>query len=327
MDNVTIKPEIKRYYCTLFDINYVIKGLALYHSLMQHSGLFELWVLCLDEQTHELLKTLSLPSIVPIALCDLEKGDTSLLKAKASRTKIEYYYTCTPSLPLYVLKKKSAIDVITYLDADLYFFSSPTPIDENMRDNSILIIECRYPKRLKQLEIYGKYNVGYLSFRNDAIGNACLNSWRIQCNEWCHDYVEGERYADQKYLDEWPQRFQNLTILRHKGACLAPWNYEQYVISIKEKDVIVDEEKLIFYHFHGFELRSYTHYNTHMGRYGKAESPTLRQCIYEPYLKANQEIISRVNSLVPDMVRTENIELNYSIPKVITQGQDKVSAK
>ena len=66
--------------------------------------------------------------IVPISEKVFEDNNKSLQKVKSDRSRIEYYFTCTPSLPLYILKNYPEVDIITYLDADLFFFSNPAPI-------------------------------------------------------------------------------------------------------------------------------------------------------------------------------------------------------
>ncbi len=150
------------------------------------------------------------------------------------------------------------IDFITYLDADLFFFADPKPIFEEIGDRSIAIIGHRYPPQLHHLLEFGIYNVGWLSFRRDENGLACLQRWRQQCLEWCYDRAEEGRYADQKYLDDWPESFQSVVVLRHKGANLAPWNLANYRIHRAQDRVWVDDDPLIFYHFQGFtQLKSW----------------------------------------------------------------------
>jgi len=90
-----------RYFCTYFDRNYLPRGLALYRSLQCHCPAFQLWVLCMDAACYETLSALALPDVHLIAREDFEAGDEGLLAAKQTRSLIEYYFTCTPSLPLW----------------------------------------------------------------------------------------------------------------------------------------------------------------------------------------------------------------------------------
>jgi len=244
-----------RYYCTYFDSNYLLKGVALYQSLDEHSHEpFILWVLCFDDRTYQILYEMALPKMRLIAQKDFEFEDEELLQAKQNRTTVEYYWTCTPSLPLFIFKHNPHIDLIIYLDADLYFFSDPTPIFDELGSGSILLVGHRFPPELSYKEPYGIYNVSMLCFRRDQNGLAALYWWREQCNEWCFMRLENGKYGDQKYLDDWPTRFENVVVLQHKGAGLAAWNLAGYTTSIQGKQVFVDDDPLIFYHFHLFKM-------------------------------------------------------------------------
>jgi len=241
------------HFCTYFDINYLTRGLALYESLRRHCRRpFVLWVLCFDEETHALLESLDLPGLQLISQAKFEASDTVLTATKTDRTRVEYFWTCTPSLPLYVFSHHPAVEILTYLDADLYFFSDPSPIFVEMGDSSVLIAEHRYPpEHAWKATMFGIYNVGWLSFRADANGMACLEWWRERCLEWCYARHEDGKFGDQLYLDEWPARFADVAVLQHKGAGLAPWNVVQYQLQVREQQLTVDEEPLIFFHFHG----------------------------------------------------------------------------
>jgi O-antigen biosynthesis protein len=127
-----------RYYCTYFDRQYLIKGLALIDSLQQHSGDdFKVFVVCADELTRLLLTKLAVPQVITIPLHQLERGDKALLATKQTRSLVEYYWTLTPTVILRILEQHPTIDVLTYLDSDLYFFSSPAPIFEELGAGSI----------------------------------------------------------------------------------------------------------------------------------------------------------------------------------------------
>ena len=151
-----------------------------------------------------------------------------------------------------ILENNPEIDVLTYLDADLFFYSSPDPIFKEFPNHSILIHEHRFTPSLKHLEQCGKYNVGLLCFRNDCSGMEVLNWWRKRCIEWCYMRVEDGKYADQLYLNDWPTRFKGVRVLENIGAGVAPWNHEQYAYSIDVSNkILVNGKCLIFYHFHG----------------------------------------------------------------------------
>jgi len=274
------------YFCTYFDRNYLPHGLALYRSLRDHCPEFRLWVLCMDDVTYGILGNLDLPGVHTIALGDFERGDEPLLGAKQNRSRVEYYFTCTPSLPLYIFKTRHEVDMVTYLDADLLFFADPGPLFEEMGEGSVAMIGHRFPPRLLSRERFGIYNVGWLSFRRDEEALACLRWWRERCIEWCYDRVEEGRFADQKYLDQWPGRFRNVVILEHKGANVAPWNLANYRLYLREDSAImVDEQPLLFFHFQGLKRVNRWMYNPHWSGYGLYPSWVLRRNIYAPYLK------------------------------------------
>ncbi|MHB8835448.1 MAG: hypothetical protein ACYC9Y_07045 [Candidatus Methylomirabilia bacterium] len=275
-----------RCFCTYFDRNYLARGLALYRSLREHCPEFTLWVLCMDDATHESLTRLDLPGVEPIALKDFEEGDAALLAAKSNRTRVEYYFTCTPSLLLYVLGHWPAVDLLTYLDADLFFFAGPEPLFEELGAGSIAIIGHRFAPHLISREQFGIYNVGWLTFRRDDQALACLDWWRSKCIEWCYDRPENGRFADQKYLDDWPGRFRQVVVLQHRGANLALWNLGNHRLrSPNGKQVLVDDAPLIFFHFHGLTKITGWLFDPDWTAYGVTPSAVLRGNIYLPYLR------------------------------------------
>ena len=274
------------YFCTYFDSHYLTRGLALYESLENQCSSFELWILCMDNESYSILSKISLPHARLIKLDEFESGDEALLEAKRNRSRIEYYFTCTPSLPLYVFNHCPEAELVTYVDADHYFFSDPLPIFEELGDNSILVIEHRLPPHLKYLEDRGLFNVGVLSFRRDEEGMACLRWWRERCIEWCYDYCEDGRFADQKYLDMWPQLFRRVKVLQNKGAGLAPWNASNYEIVVTKDKLTVAGDELVCYHFHGFNQVGRRTYATGLKQFDLTSNPVIRGHIYRPYLRA-----------------------------------------
>ena len=213
----------------------------------------------MDKRCYEVLCSMRLPFMRLVPLWELEAADPELLKKKKSRSKVEYYFTCSPAFPLYLLETHAELEEITYLDADLYFLDSPSIVYDEIDDSSIAIIPHRFSRKLRHKEKYGIYNVSLVYFRRDENGLACLRWWRRRCLEWCHAWVEKDRFADQKYLDRWPGLFDGVRVLQNKGLNLAAWNMADFSISSDRAGSIrVDRQPLVFFHFQGLRrIRSW----------------------------------------------------------------------
>ena len=230
-------------YCTLFDSNYLTRGLAMYESLKQYSTDFHLYIFAFDDKSLNLLQKLDLECVTVISLKEFE--DEALLKAKEDRSAGEYCWTCTPSTIKYCIEKYH-LSSCTYLDADLYFYSDPSVLIEEMGKKSVLITPHRYTPEYDQSATSGIYCVQFMTFKNDVTGMRVLNWWRDACNAWCYAKCEDGKFGDQKYLDDWTERFEGIHVLQHKGGGVAPWNVQQY-------DILDENFNLVFYHFHKYK--------------------------------------------------------------------------
>lgn len=270
-------------YCTLFDSNYLTRGLAMYESLKLHSDCFHLYIFAFDNRSYALLKKLSLENTTIISLAEFE--DDVLLALKSERTAGEYCWTCTPSIIKYSIEKFN-LESCTYLDADLYFFSNPSVLIEEMDDKSILITEHRYTPEYDQSATSGIYCVQFMTFKNDVNGIKVLNWWRDSCNTWCYARHEDGKFGDQKYLDDWTTRFEGVHVLQNLGGGVAPWNIQQYKLEKKPFE-------LVFYHFHNFKFLPNGYVDLGGYRLRKADLKML----YKPYIKHLIEIKNRLNNL------------------------------
>lgn len=275
----------KRVYCTYFDHNYLSRGLALYHSLQRHAPGSQLWVLCLSESCHRTLTALDLPGILAVRLADFEAADPDVAATRSTRNLLEYYFTCSPAWMLYVLRNEPDAEWVTYLDGDLFFFGSPEPIYGELRDAAVAIIPHRYPARIARLRKFGVYNVGWVGVRNDPDGIAVIGWWRAKCIEWCRDYVDGDRFADQGYLNAFPGLSSRVKVIDNIGANLAPWNVGNYQIEFRDDRVMVDAESpLIFFHFQGLKKGwGCFIFNSHR-QYRAPFSGNMRRHVYKPYI-------------------------------------------
>jgi hypothetical protein len=289
--------SVHREFCTLFDSAYLFKALALYDSLEHHCESFHLTALCFDEEAERILGLLSLPHLSVIPLAELERADPGLVAAKVDRNRFEYCCTTTPALPLHLLETRPELAEMTYLDADLFFFSDPEALFAELGDASVLITPHRFSPYLRHYEANGIYNVQFMTFRRDENGLAALRWWHARCLEWCYLRFEDGKFADQKYLDDWAERFDGVHVLRHPGGGLAPWNLDRYELHSYDGQVLVDGEPLVFFHFHRVRMRLDGAYDSHAPGY--LSSSAADELIYRPYLAALDEAKGRVWAVDP----------------------------
>lgn len=293
---------MKRNFTTLFDKNYLPYALALYESLETHVSSYKIYCFCMDDESYEFMLNANRKNIVPISYNQLETHFPELLVAKKNRSMVEYYFTTTSAVCSYIFDNFPDLELLTYLDADLYFFSSPEPIFEELVNASVGIIPHKFNFFGKFFyEKYGKYNVGWISFKNDVSARKCLEDWRKNCLYWCYDRLENGQYADQKYLDYWPENYSGIHSIRAVGANIAPWNVGRYNISLDFKTQVpkVNDQSLIFYHFASLKQLSENEYTTNTCLYMTHLSSEIKDVIYLPFIanvrKYNSELNVKVN--------------------------------
>jgi len=258
----------------------------MYESLKRYSTKFNLYIFAFDEKSYNLLKKLNLKSVTIVSLREFE--DLELLKVKSGRSTAEYCWTCTPSTIKYCIEKFN-LDACTYLDADVFFFSNPEILIEEMENKSILLTEHRYTPEYDQTNTCGRFCVQFLTFKNDQHGMLALNWWRDSCNEWCFSRFEDGKFGDQKYLDDWPSRFQGVHVLQNLGGGVAPWNVQKF-------DLVSNQTgPLIFYHFHGYNELENDKIDLGSYRLGTDDI----RIVYAPYVKKLEKITRELRKIDP----------------------------
>lgn len=272
-----------RHFCTLFNSYYQYHAFNLYDSLSKNHKDFKLYCLCMDKEALEYIKKFDHPNFLAIDISDVETTYPELIKARNNRSYVEYFFTCTPVICQYLLQTLDTINEIVYLDADLYFFDTPEIVFDEIKDASISIIPHRFTGLNKQRNVYGYYNVGWVSFKKDENGLACLNDWFVKCIAWCYDKLEGDKYADQKYLNAWPEKFDKVHSIKNIGANAAPWNIGNYNVTLKNKKIYLDNQPLVFYHYASLKWIEGSFYTTCSSYFARLK-PIIKNEIYLPYI-------------------------------------------
>ncbi len=270
-------------FCTLFDSYYIHKGIALYLSLERITDDFHLYVMAFDKDCYNKLQSCGFKHMTVELSDNFETPE--LLSVKQIRTKPEYYWTCGPSVIYHFLSKNTLPD-LTYLDADLFFFSDPHVIQKEIGNSSVAISE--QGGEGSNSARYGKYCVQYVYFRNDADGVKCLKWWRERCIEWCYSRYEDGKYGDQKYLEQFEILFNNVHILQHKGI-LGPWDTN--FCNFTENSVIHRgiEYPFVFYHMSGTRFE-FNNGELTLNVVESEASPELTRLFYYPYVSLMKDV-------------------------------------
>ncbi|WP_256002104.1 glycosyl transferase [Pedobacter deserti] len=305
-------------FCTLFNSTYLSRGLAMYQSLEEHCSSFHLYVIAFDDHCYEVLSRLGLVHATVVSLNAFE--NERLLSVKNDRTAGEYCWTCASSTIKYCLQTY-ALDHCTYVDADLMFFSDPQVLLNEMGDKSVLITPHRYTPKYDQTAMSGVYCVQFMTFKSTPEGMEVLDEWVNKCIEWCYSRCEDGKFGDQKYLDDWQQKFSTVHVLKHLGGGVAPWNVQQYKLSIRDgrlrgKEIASGNTfDLIFYHYHGFQYTAKDIYSLSGSCYTLLRNAV--KYVYRPYIRQlnKAERVARlINRNVNAHEITDDLQWIKSVP-------------
>jgi hypothetical protein len=241
----------REHFVTLFDSRFLLLGLTLHASLKKVAPNSHLWIICIDELVEEQISRLKLDHVSTIPLSSIETDE--LRAVKSSRTVGEYCWTLTPIAPQAVFDLAPDAARVTYVDSDLFFFSSPEIIFGEFESSQkhVLITEHAYAPEHDRTALSGRFCVQFMTFRRTPAGFKVLKWWQDKCIEWCFDRNEDGKFGDQKYLDQWPTLFANeVHILRQVEKTLAPWNVDHFL----SKNLVSSTP--VFYHFQSFRIVS-----------------------------------------------------------------------
>ena len=232
-------------FCTLFDSNYISKGIALYLSIERHTKDFVLYVMAMDKKCRDMLTTIGFERMV--VDCIEYITDPELAAAKANRSRAEFCWTCGSYTTDYFLHKYELPD-ITYLDSDLMFYTSPQVVFDELENKNVSV---GLAPHFTQNPLFGRYCVQYVYFKSDENGCGCLRWWRSECLKWCYSKLEDGKYGDQKYLDFFADKFRNVYGIENRGVGIAYWNMNNYDYADNYLTYKNQKWPIVFFHYSG----------------------------------------------------------------------------
>jgi hypothetical protein len=254
----------------------------------------------MDELVQAHLTQLNLPNISLIPLVEVETEE--LLAVKPNRSRGEYCWTLTPFTPQFVFDRDKSVQRVTYLDADLYFFDTPKLLLNEFEASCkhVLITDHAYSPEYDQSVTSGRFCVQFMTFLRTPSAKRVMAWWQGRCLEWCYARIEDGKFGDQKYLDDWPERFSTeVHVLKQVEKTLAPWNLRRFA---KDNQNL----KFVFYHFHSLRIVK----STKVVLYAGYSLGGISDDIYNRYLSVLKQSIATLassNITVPTLPAKTNL--------------------
>ena len=230
---------------THFNKLYLPQGIVLIESILKHAPNIAIMIYSHDDETSLHLKNQFKDQVRIRSLVEVINQDKSLQEAWYTTPGNDRYFVVTPHIMLDAIKT-SDCDTVIYLDADLMMLR---PLNERLyiqlRSCDVGLTTHYFPRRNKQLERFGRYNVGLVVARNTAGGLIFLNWWADRCTESVSTTSPDSMvFGDQKYLNLVGNLGMDVAELDANLVNVGPWS------DTKSMDL----DQLQSFHFSGARL-------------------------------------------------------------------------
>ena len=304
-------------FCTLITLEYLPKCLALLDSIERHTDNFHFWICCMDATTYDILTRMQLKNVTLIKLSDIENQRLRLLKER--RKKHEYCWTLKAPLILHIFENYKNAASLLYLDSDVFLFSKPDRCFEILEEYPILLTCHNFSQGFKHLNKgKGRFNAGIIGFKRCSTAVRYLRWWQKKCMEWCYDIVSGGRFADQKYLEEFVKHDRIAYVDNSIGMNAAIWNIRDAEVGWNNKDVLIGDSLLIFYHFSSFMVLGEHEFD--LWKWNSLQiSELTKKRIYMTYAEAIDRSIKAIKPYIDDIAEMfSNTDGKYKASNLVS---------
>jgi hypothetical protein len=240
-------------FCTISTKSHLFKCKVLSDSLVKQG--FEIITLFVDVVSTEEIETILDKNC--LTLKDLPQSEMKLILSKYGSDLDKLRWALKPILLKYLLESK--FGKVIYVDNDIFFFSSPFSLFDQLNSSNILLTPHYYLANPKKNQNWleanlrvGLYNAGFIGVNKNALG--MLNWWKECCEFNVKKSFWRGLFDDQKYLDLVPIIFDNVYIVKNTGCNLAGWNYEHRLINLGDASL----NSIVFVHFADITLQKFS---------------------------------------------------------------------
>lgn len=269
------------------------RALALQRSIARHCPEAVFGFFCIDDAAADLLHSLDLDRSWIVTGSDFETDSLRALRATVKLN--EYCWACKPVALRYALVADRMLDWAVWLDADMLAFGDLDSALAAKPNSHVALTPHDFSSEFAHLEpVVGRFNAGYVAFRNTNEGRQALDWWFERCMESCPATPTEGRYADQKYLDGIATRFDYVAQLSADHVNAAPWNAFRKPMSERAGQVLIDRAPLLLFHFQGLKIIRHWLFDLYASANVRL-SKDVRKYIYAPYVTALSQAMADVS--------------------------------
>lgn len=245
---------------TICSRSYIGMANVLRHSFLKNHNNYDFFIVLADTDSEEVENCIYAEKILNDKI-SVEKYEEMAFKYDVT----EFCTSLKPFILNYFLEQKYELAV--YIDPDICFYSHFSELDDKSKSiyitPHIITMRSNYDGDEKEENFlkYGIYNCGFIAFRRTHISFSVLQWWSEKLFDYSFADAEWGVYTDQKWIDFLPNFVptNELSIIHNYGCNIAPWNfYEREIFMkndsyyVKERNGNSDENELVFIHFSGY---------------------------------------------------------------------------
>jgi hypothetical protein len=254
---------------TIVAKNYLGLAHVLEKSLKKHNRDTDFIIFIADEFDKD-IDIENLPSNVFIAKTALQIKEEEWIEMSFKYNVTEFCTAIKPTCFKYLFHQDTYTNIV-YVDPDILFFSSLSPVYNLLKTHSIVLtphlteLQVNYEGDYEERTFFasGIYNLGFCALSKSEAAFNMLTWWEERLKDKC--FLDNTRnyFTDQKWMDFLPGYFSSkvLHISHNLGLNAAPWNFSQrefvkkgsnYYVKPRNENKTNELDMLVFVHFSGY---------------------------------------------------------------------------
>lgn len=194
--------------------------------------------------------------------------------------KMKFRYTImefnTAVKPFAILKLFEEYDRVIYIDPDIYVYEKMKEVEDALDQGYEFVLTPHFTGLWEEdgcmpdepaIMRAGVYNLGFIAMGKSESTIEMTKWWADKLEKKCIVDIPEGIFVDQKWIDLVPGRYDKVFILRHEGYNIAYWNLSHRKASKKNGKYYFNNQPLIFFHYSGFNPRSYHNISKHQNRF------------------------------------------------------------